>query len=333
MFRARQAGPNNSFRVTIDVPPPYDMDMENDYNDAWNVRTLTLMSRVGLIDIDGEPPPRFLNDEETDVEDREAIYEQAYNNYLNSRLIRITDEGHLDQVTWENKVEPARRRSIDQAKLSLSLMFEALRGERCMSEILADAYSIPGNHVMPIKACGGCPHCRHTRRRPFAGPMPVPLPVWDPSDDLGRGVKAFMSSRGNLTIFYRPAKNKGRERRSLEVVVKWLVNQGVRNIVVPKSHYTELIGCVSEAPTGAYMFFFEQYKPTLMPRVPTLIFCPAEHAVSASWLAQGDGRATAPPMILLLPLDAVDPGNKARLLRDTVSPFLTLEELISKVGL
>jgi ATP-dependent DNA helicase RecQ len=332
MFGARESRPDNAFRIPIDISPPYDRDMENEYNVAWNVRTLTVMSRAGMIDIDGEPPPRFINEEDTGAETPEASYEKAYANYLNHRLIKITDEGHLDPSVWETKVEPARESVSDQSKHSLQLMFDVLQGDKCISELLADAYSIPREHVMPSKACGGCPQCRRTRREPFAGAMPIPPPPWDPQTDVGDDLKAFLSSRNVLTIFYQQDGNKGKWKRRLEAVIRWLVTQGIRNIVASEGLEGELMDSVSVVPTGACIFFFKQYKPLRMPRVPTLIFCPPGSRASVGWLTP-NSRDGKPPRILLLPNDIEDPRNTVRLLRDNVPSYLTMEELRSKVGL
>ena len=93
------------YRVRIDGAPSYDIDMQSDQNAAWNVRTLTLMSRAGLIDMDGEAPPAMnvLSENGEDILNSEAL-----ETYYNSRVIRIRHENHLSTETWETHIEPVR---------------------------------------------------------------------------------------------------------------------------------------------------------------------------------------------------------------------------------
>ena len=62
--------------VDLNVVPPR-LKQQSDYNAAWNMRTLIMMARAGLLDLESEPPvdPERLPDE-TDVqfEERSEAY-------------------------------------------------------------------------------------------------------------------------------------------------------------------------------------------------------------------------------------------------------------------
>ncbi|MHC5730592.1 MAG: hypothetical protein ACYTXY_42095, partial [Nostoc sp.] len=137
--------------------------MQSDQNRAWNIRTLTLMNRANLIEIDSEEPPQKKNSES----ESEKAYQAAWDLYRNSRSIRICNQLHLEKFTWESEVEPVRQERQNWSYKNLELMKEALKAKRCISEIFAQAYSIPSRHtpetrnpVIVSRACGGCPVCR-----------------------------------------------------------------------------------------------------------------------------------------------------------------------------
>ena len=79
--------------VRVDVPPslrPGDIDMKNDQNRDWNVRTLTLMSLAGLISMAGAPA-------RTGPAAGSAALGEAI-------LIRVPDPGRVKQAPWSHAV-------------------------------------------------------------------------------------------------------------------------------------------------------------------------------------------------------------------------------------
>jgi len=163
--------PDGRFRVSVNTPPSFqlsDIDMKSKKNQEWNICTLTLMSQAGLIAMDAERPPLRKNFESKDA------YQKARKLHRESRFIRILDESHLKAETWERKVEPIRQHRQNWSYKNLELMREALRPKRCISEILAEAYTIrdraipePRKMVRISPACGGCPVCRKKGNHDF----------------------------------------------------------------------------------------------------------------------------------------------------------------------
>ncbi len=64
-------------------------------NEAWNLRTLSLMMRAGLIRVDSEEPPAA--DDTTEDEGGDAFHR-----YITSTVIEITDSGHRDRGSVES---------------------------------------------------------------------------------------------------------------------------------------------------------------------------------------------------------------------------------------
>jgi len=320
MFLKKIIIPDGRFRVPVNIPPSFqlaDIDMNSQQNQAWNIRTLTLMSRAGLIEIDADRPPLIKNFESEDA------YQKAWELHRESRFIRILDESHLKAETWENKVEPIRQQRQNWSYRNLELMREALRPERCISEILAEAYTIrdraipePRKMVRISPACGGCPVCRKNGKSLFSGIMPTPSPVWpNPNFWVGEELKRLLAGDKLMLIFYDSLEEKSWKLQSPKVF-KWLIQQGINNLVVYDEFHSRAIADLNQI-AGAFLFLFEKYQPILMPRIPTLIFHPPGKAIPDNYLSPN--RTSDAPLIIVLPLNTRDPSRNDRKLIDIFS--------------
>src|SRR5262249_17509292 len=119
-------------RVSLGSKPP-DLLWDSERNEDWNLRTLTLMSRAGMIELQNEPAaPSPANDDERST--KQHAPSQA--------VIRLV-HGHLaDQKEWEGQVREARRRTHGADVESLRLMQSALRGTVDLAEVFQSAYLI-----------------------------------------------------------------------------------------------------------------------------------------------------------------------------------------------
>ena len=140
MFARKTVLPPGRFVVRIDGRPgndERDIDMFGDANTDWNLRTVALMARAGLVRLLGTPYPR-IHDEGDWLE------------------VEVIDDGHLDIETWRTRVEPVRKDGWLAAKRNLDLMRDYLRDDRCPATILEDLY---GAHRIG-RVCSRCRQCR-----------------------------------------------------------------------------------------------------------------------------------------------------------------------------
>lgn len=320
MFLKKTILADGRFRVPVNIPPSLqlaDIDMNSKENQAWNIRTLTLMSRAGLIEIDSERPPLISNFELKDA------YQKAWELHRESRFVRILDESHLKAETWERKVEPIRQQRQNWSYRNLELMREALQPERCISEILGEAYTIrdrtipePRKMVRISPACGGCPVCRKNGKSLFSGIMPTPSPVWqNPNFSVGKALKILLAGDNLMLIFYDSLEETSWKLKSPKVF-KWLIEQGINNLVVYDEFHSRSIADLNQI-VGAFLFLFEKYQPILMPRIPTLIFHPPGKRLPDNYLSPN--RNSEAPLIIVLPLDTRDPSRNDRKLIDIFS--------------
>ena len=213
-------------------------------------------------------------------------------------------------------MEPIRQQSQNRSYKNLELMREALRPERCISEILAEAYTIgdraipePRKQVIVSRACGGCPVCRKKGESRFSGIMPAPSPVWpNPNFLVGEELERLLVGDKLMLIFYESMEDKSWKRKSPQLF-QWLREQGIRNLVVTHEFHSTLIK-EPNLISDAFIFVFEKYQPILMPRIPTLIFHPHGKAIPDKYLSPN--RTSDAPLIIMLPVDTPDPSRNDR---------------------
>ena len=311
MFAQKSSLPDGRFQVPVNILPPYNLDLDSASirNQDWNIRTLTLMSRAGLLEIDAEPPPQRTNF------DSEEVYKKALEYYRSLRAVRILNDAHLYPETWHQLVEPARNQRQQWADRSLKLMREALQTRRCISEIFSEAYSIPAresprrSRVHVERSCGGCPVCRKQGVEPFAGGIPLPSPVWNkPYFSLGEPLQKLLDGESLLLMFYTAFEDK-RAERNRDRLFKWLINQGIQNVVAPIALHEAFAKQVGKAP----IFLFEEYRPLQMFKVPTLIFHLEGKPLSVRCLLAPEMGV---PRIILLPENMPDPNAEHRQLEN-----------------
>ena len=157
----RDATPVRSgvYRVTLESLPGH-LPKDSLRNQQWNVRTLNLMVRAGLIQLLApEAPTR--DDEEPEANftrRREAFYAEA-----GTRIdVEVMDLAFNDRGHWEETVSAQREVLVAEQRSALRHMREILTGDRCVGDILAGYYRTQwrGGVLATGVNCRGCPHCR-----------------------------------------------------------------------------------------------------------------------------------------------------------------------------
>lgn len=205
----------------------------NDYNVSWNVRTLILMVRARLIELDVEPVERT-NDAESPAEEGGPLLAAMAN-----IRVRIKNDGHLLQETWEKYVTTSREKTLRAAARNLALMQALLNGTKEVGDTLAELYrvSTPDWYVPVTRVCGGCPQDRFTpdAHRTYSLPVPAPLsatatPDFSPWHDRFPWIEPSFAY-----VFYDEESPTQEWRAGVIKFVGWLVQEcGVREVAVNK---------------------------------------------------------------------------------------------------
>jgi ATP-dependent DNA helicase RecQ len=306
------------FRVPINVAPsnsPEDIDMSSKANMAWNVRTLTLMSRAGLLELEWE-------------EWKPDQYEgQAY------RSVRILEEAHLTDMVWQKKVSPYRMQGYLDTRRNFERMEALLRGETCNAELFGEVYTVPRREsragITVRLACGGCEWCRRHGEHPYAHSSAT-LPIdWSSyfKTPISDALRQELDVRSQLVVWV-PSMPRGifsefsyRERKPWFALIHWLISQGINHIVAPAS----FLSSIRDEPImfGEYDVLLSEVEryPLVKqwPKTATLYIHPQDIPVKSSLISMiKNGTEHGQPMVYFLPEQAEDPVQPNRRLCDTL---------------
>lgn len=331
MLNSAQSLGANRYRVSLDAQRSA-VIRNSQENQAWNLRTLSLMMRAGLIRADSEAPPPA--DDSTEDE-----RDESFRRYITSAVIEVIDSGHLEPEVWKRAVEPARQQTVRASASAYSLMLEALRCERDLADTFAEAYHI-GPHsplgvrgeTIPQLGCGGCSHCRSIGRYPYAGQAANPEPVAEPEPLVSPALTEIAGGpTGTLIVMIdpRPMRRRHRWPEFAELLIA-LVRHGVRLISAPPV----VLGLSAVATAHRVTrdgFLFLEWNPAniFAPKVPTLIV--HDPLSDQSVVRESYFRTPSTPYlrVVLIPPDARDPERPDRMVAETRHPNLDAETLLA----
>jgi hypothetical protein len=134
---------------------PSGLLQQTDYNRDWNMRTLILLARAGLIHLESARPlqiDRSEGEEQIAFEERAQVEHDAYF----ARIpVRSLDPRLMDRSHFERQVGVERARGRESANRSFDGMLKAMSGQREMSEVLVEL--LASDDVVVSPACRGCP--------------------------------------------------------------------------------------------------------------------------------------------------------------------------------
>jgi superfamily II DNA/RNA helicase len=345
MYFNREQLSDGRVRVPIHLIPEYGYGEFTDSkrNDGWNIHTLAMLARSGVIDLDAQPPPRqdeFLGE---DGEIDEEKYQAEFERHHNQRVIRVLDDDlHLDfGATWAGPVEQIRGAGYRASCRGIELMYEALAGNSCISKVLAEAYEIsvrtedtPRPGAVVSRGCGGCAACRREGRGPSSGLMPTPRPAWNGvSIDLSAGLALLLGASHHVLVFDDQfGRTDAGERQRRERLLRTLIGKGVQSLVAPMRELDSLRPLL-QTPPNPPMFFTEEWRPLYLPKVPTLVFGPSAEMLTAILGSIQPGGASELPTVVWLSADTRDPAKPNSYLIHTANwTWFRLDEFCTRAG-
>jgi len=331
MVRDWQPVGSGLYRVPIDVAPAYSPNAQNDYNVAWNLRTLTLMMRARVIALDGEPPPTIAADPNMDEAEIARVWDAALRDYRNHRLVRPLVDDHQSDSIWTTQIAPLRDASYAAASRSYRLMTSVLHGRHCVAEDFRDLYSIPSKGsrrgVAVAEACGGCASCRARNIEPYELEPSSPWCPWRSCDRVEPVLDAEFAGQQTLALFHDGFDTK-QSQRALVQLVQWMAQQRVRNIVAPLAVRQLMRSRLQQFSIP--VFLFADYEPLYLQPFATMIVMPDAHSVDSFRSTLRAGRR----VVLLLPTGAPDPDAPHRRLRDILScPAFGFNDFMNRIAL
>jgi len=287
-------------------------------NEKWNVRTLGLLVRAGLVRPSWDVPP-----ESWTPDDTEASGEEEATNTMAVRL----EAGAIDEALWAERVDPVRDRARTESDRSHNSMLAALKAGAAVCELIRSAYDlarvshIPSDrhHGAPVLSCGGCP--AHPDGWPM-GVRPRVPPVGSTVALQASTVSPLLQSGRVGLVSYRTPVTRGQWQsfgEKLTELIRHLVSSGLRMLVAEPAvaNLTSVAELLSDIHLQVLerLFFVEARRrltPTMLdwlPGLPTMIVVGPSQTVPHDWLQSG---AYVRPLVVMIPDDLPDPERPDR---------------------
>lgn len=227
--------------VNLNTRPAH-INQDSDANAAWNLRTLVLLNRSGVISLQSSPPPEIKQAPGESDREYQTRWESSLDDYYSSTELVINDEfdDHLSPELWHNVVEPNRKKMFESSGQAFGRMKELLGGNREVGSLLRETYTIDvGDSTHhPQVYCGGCPVCRETTSTNFNHYLnPVPDRVRNVSEVDTEKFKEIFLTATNIA-FVSVADSKDIEPISLTTILPKLVRMGIWDVVIPQEWET-----------------------------------------------------------------------------------------------
>ncbi len=224
------------FRVNLNTRPTH-IDQDSDANVAWNLRTLVLLNRAGIIRLQSEEPPDTLRLDWESDQAFAARRQKASDEYFATAYLTILNDRHLEEAVWESVVQPERARMHAASRESFDRMNALLDGSREIGELLRDTYTVRTSNggPRPEHCCSGCPWCR-------ANGMEMTHRFSHPEPDLVQCIQhgdvATLQSlfRVRSPVVFVSVSNSPSERERISLcldITRQLVGRGIDEVAIP----------------------------------------------------------------------------------------------------
>lgn len=289
-------------------------------NRSWNLRTIILMVRAGVIQLDAvrQQMPEQLEGQSDEV--YEKAIEKAMERYRNSLVVRPLMSNHTDLTFWKEHVEPFRKKIADAAFANFNALQTWLRNpsEQSLCQKLSHLYTLPD--AFAFKACGGCPVCRMQFEQPLGYNLPSSRINRDfyQNSALDWADLTDIKTRRAFIMYKRPDGSR-KEIRNWEIhivdLIKVLFQSGlIASIRLDKDEFTAINKASARRggmPVQLMVRFTDELSEPPAPQWPEL-WIPSWRDGQEHFKVPGQLRVTdAPLQLTLVPDDMVDPNHPA----------------------
>lgn len=207
--------------ASVDITAlPIQVSSRSEKNQLWNMNTLVLMARAGLLHFETLPGPKDPEDETAWTERRRRVG------------LRILEDTKT-QKRFEQRLTDLRRNIIRSRTGQRKQVMELLNGDTCFGTLFASAYRFQAmlrDDVMvssvPVPTCSGCPVCRRPSLKAIDPVVPASTPrtSYEGLSDTLAGL--YPDDARMIVLHDDPEWLRSRER---ELVTR-LVLHGIRHV-------------------------------------------------------------------------------------------------------
>lgn len=232
LFRDSEKSAEDSDVRVVDIrKTTAKLQQETEYNRDWNMRTLIMLARSGLISLDSTKPTQIDQEEFESDEEFNSRLEKQQDDYFSRIAVRILDPNLMNRSHFEQCIGDERKRAVESATEAFSGMLEALRGRREMSSVLGELFH--GNEVVVSPVCRGCPSSGglpHDETPAYQ--IPAGIGISSPvAHDLRPWNKRFEGIEPSFcVVFYPETISESQLLEALQVSVSVL---GIKEVAIP----------------------------------------------------------------------------------------------------
>lgn len=197
------------------------LQWDGERNMGWNLKTLLLLVRAGVLRILHRPAPecvRSAGESDEDFRQRRKLTEAESGTWCPVELIQANP---LTEADWQSQVGQPRERTMTAASDNWRRMEAFLRDKRPLVEILREVYEVPEARIFHVGV--------EAANVPFTPPVRVCAQL---GEKLGHALK--IRHTDCLLVTYRTAGVNDRQMFiGLSELLKKLAAQGIREIALP----------------------------------------------------------------------------------------------------
>ena len=331
---------DNTYILSLDDRPADIADV-GDLNASWNLRTLVLLARAGLISFAAHPPPVIdrLEDESDEMFEkrRRPIFEQ----FAREVAVRIQDTRHSEKTHWDDVVAKARATLRFADEEGIRAVKELRDVRRPLNEIFRQAYTLENPIASPPIFAGSCPTTRQQNAVSFWSPDPEVTTITDTSAVLSanfeRSLAPCLDEVGRAWVSYEEvfgdASREMRQwRERLLSLLRYSVAGGITELAVPDGSLPsrEWLQLTFRAPLRFVIRATVDLDSHTAPAAPV----PRLTLLGEQCLALGSLEKVMivhrPRHIIVVPRSTPDPAQPQRRLLDVVR-HLPIEDLLARL--
>jgi ATP-dependent DNA helicase RecQ len=338
MWVRRKPVGNETFLLSLDHRPA-DITDPGLRNASWNLRTLVLMARTGLLSFAPVPPPHI---EPNDGEDPVVFEERRrriFETFARQVGIRLLDPRHSDKRHWETVVASTRA-TLRAADYESARLVQQLRDlKEPLNDLFREVYTIDDPRVLPPRLAGSCPITRANHSVSFQSTDPEVLGLTSTAGELSAELERALSpsrdDAGRFWLAYDGDPKEARDFRKwhdrLLSLLRYLVSGGIIELCLPegvlsttdwtqltmRSSQRFLIRCPGSDDHNS--------GQECMPRF-TFVDDKHNSAVELEQIMM----VYRPQHIILAPKDTIEPGSPHRRLFDMFG-HLSMNEVLARL--
>lgn len=312
--------------LNLDVVPTR-LHQQSDYNASWNMRTLIMMARAKMLELESRPPEMIARDEgETDAA-FDLRNEEQWARYFRRTIVSIDELGHRNKEVFDRRIGAERQRAFEGASKGAALLDDLLGGQTEVSGLLDALYRSheAGRTLIVSPACGGCPPDRAAGivNRVYGEPLAFGIERVIASDtSLFRQRFPHLNIAGPIIL---PLAEPMDVRAAMGILADLVATFGIREIGVAETMFAtspELLRLHTRATDQVLLIQSLEEEATR----PTAYRIPRATLLSTPFLPPHLLLLERPLHIVLAPFSTADPLHPARRLADTGTNILSLDQ-------